>query len=149
MTTLLSDSFKGDAQLQAKLQTLSQFMDDKSLPLDLKMRIRRHFRYIWTRSLTLDVAESEILRQLSTPLRRETLRHMFRVLIADNPLFRIIDSQAFRDNVRAPPPRRRAPPALSLAPPAHLPRLHAVARSLCAHRQRIAVRAVGRRMARR
>ena len=66
---------------------------------ELKVRIRRHFRYLWSRSISLDVGESEIISQLSTPLRADTLRHMHRALIAENPIFRLVDDPTFRDSL--------------------------------------------------
>ena len=97
MTNTLSDSFKGDAQMQQKFKGLQEFMNTKDLPWDLKVRIRRHFRYLWSRSITLDVAEAEILSQLSTPLRAETLRHMHRAMIQENPIFNMVEDPTFRD----------------------------------------------------
>ena len=97
MTNTLSESFKGDAQMQMKFKGLQEFMSSKDLPWDLKVRIRRHFRYLWSRSITLDVAEAEILAQLSTPLRAETLRHMHRAMIQENPIFSIVEDPTFRD----------------------------------------------------
>ena len=55
----------------AKFKALQHFMSAKELPFELRVRIRRHFRYLWSRSITLDVGESEIISQLSTPLRAE------------------------------------------------------------------------------
>ena len=46
-----------------------------------------------------DVADAEIINQLSTPLRKETLLHMYRPIISNNPLFSIIDDLAFRDGL--------------------------------------------------
>ena len=97
MTTLLSDSIRGNVQMQAKLNQLQQFMDNRALPYELKLRIRRHFRYCWSRALTIEQSEAEILKQLSTPLRKETLHHMYRSLVSSNPLFSLVDDPAYRD----------------------------------------------------
>ena len=99
MTNTLSDTFKGDAVTLAKFKALQTFMSAKELPFELKVRIRRHFRYLWSRSISLDVGESEIISQLSTPLRADTLRHMHRALIAENPIFRLVDDPTFRDSL--------------------------------------------------
>ena len=74
-------------------------MESKDLPWDLKVRMRRHFRYLWSRSITLGVAEAEILHQLSTPLRAEALRHMHRTLLQENPIFSMVDDPTFRDKL--------------------------------------------------
>ena len=52
-------------------------MHDKNLPYSLQVRMRRHFRFYWQRTLTIDVAEDEILDQMSAPLRKEALRIMY------------------------------------------------------------------------
>ena len=80
------------------------------------MRIRRHFRYVWSRSLSLSVGESEIIGGLSTPLRAEALRHMHRALIAENPIFRLVDDPTFRDGlIRCLRPSLVSPGALARA----------------------------------
>ena len=48
-----------------------------SPPPHPQIRVRRHFRHLWSeRSILLNVGESEIISQLSTPLRAEALRYM-------------------------------------------------------------------------
>ena len=71
MTNILAEAHSGNAARQAKLQALNSFMASKGLPFDLQVRIRRFFRFFWQRSLTTDVAEDELLEQLSMPLRQE------------------------------------------------------------------------------
>lgn len=83
--------------MKEKLKALTKFMKHKSLPLDLQVRIRRHFRFYWRRALIHDETEDEILRQLSTPLRHETLRVMYDTLIDEIPMFSILADQSFRD----------------------------------------------------
>jgi hypothetical protein len=46
---------------------------------DLCIRIRRHFRFQWGRSLTFNSGEEEILSGLSTTLRQETLEIVYKV----------------------------------------------------------------------
>ena len=56
MTNILSDSFRGDAQVQMKFKALQQFMDAKELPFELKVRIRLQ---------TLEYEEREVKRLLA------------------------------------------------------------------------------------
>ena len=56
MTTLLSDTIRGGAQMQAKLTALHQFMDTRKLPMDLQMRVFRHFRYCWSKNHIIEAS---------------------------------------------------------------------------------------------
>ena len=80
LTHIMADNHGQKAQMRQKLTSLQTFMDNKGLPYHLQVRMRRHFRYYWKRALTLDVAEDELMRQLSTPLRQEALRIMYRAV---------------------------------------------------------------------
>jgi len=100
MTHTLSDSFATDGQVSIKFKALQQFMDAKELPFELRMRIRRHFRYLWCgSSMLLSLDESAIIRELSTPLRAEALQYMYRALYAENPIFLLVDDPTFRDTL--------------------------------------------------
>ena len=60
------------------------------------MRIRRHFRFYWQRTLQLDVNEEELINQMSLPLRKETLRYMYSSTLMDLPIFQLEKNQDFQ-----------------------------------------------------
>lgn len=60
------------------------------------MRIRRHFRFYWQRTLRLDVNEEELINQMSLPLRKETLRYMYSSTLSDLPIFQLEKNPDFQ-----------------------------------------------------
>ena len=52
-------------QLTRKFEQLSSFLEEKKLPHQLKVRIRRHFRFYWQRTLSANVVqEEELINQM-------------------------------------------------------------------------------------
>lgn len=99
LTHIMADSHGQKAQLRLKLLGLQSFMDGKSLPYALQVRMRRHFRYYWKRALTADMAEDDLMRQLSPPLRQEVLRIMYRAVIADVHIFSYLLDSTFHNEL--------------------------------------------------
>lgn len=97
VTNILAEAHSGNAAKQNKLKALNSFMRSKGLPFDLQVRIRRFFRFFWSRSLTSEISEDEILEQLSVPLRHETLKIMYATLDHEVPMFTITDDDNFRN----------------------------------------------------
>ena len=70
------------------METLNQYMTERSLPRSLQVSIRKHYRYFWSRRTVFE-HEEEILSNLSTPLRADLLRFMYRDVIRQIPLFEV------------------------------------------------------------
>jgi len=71
------------------METLNQYMTERSLPRSLQVSIRKHYRYFWSRRTVFE-HEEEILSNLSTPLRADLLRFMYRDVIRRIPLFEVL-----------------------------------------------------------
>ena len=68
------------------METLNQYMTERSLPRSLQVSIRKHYRYFWSRRTVFE-HEEEILSNLSTPLRsRPAALHVPRRDPADTSL---------------------------------------------------------------
>ena len=75
------------------METLNHYMTERSLPRSLQVSIRKHYRYFWSRRTVFE-HEEEILSNLSTPLRADLLRFMYRDVIRRIPLFEVLSSAA-------------------------------------------------------
>ena len=73
---------------QARMETLNHYMTERALPRSLQVSIRKYYRYFWSRRTVFE-HEEEILSNLSTPLRAELLRFMYRDVILQIPLFEV------------------------------------------------------------
>jgi len=65
------------------------------LPSELQVRIRRHFRFLWHRSLTMDDAEDKILHQLSTKLCQEVFEFIYRETVRTLPVFTLLNDATY------------------------------------------------------
>ena len=48
-TSLVANADAASAQLTSRMETLNQYMADRSLPRHLQVAIRKYFRYFWSR----------------------------------------------------------------------------------------------------
>jgi len=96
ITTIVSQSNARVAQLNQKFELLNQYMLERALPLALQVRIRRYFRYYWSRR-SVFTNEDEILSGLSSNLRDDVLRYIHREVIQLIPLFNTTDDPGFID----------------------------------------------------
>ena len=94
---ILETAGGGHRAMQARLNSLHNFMREKKLSYELQVRMRRHFRFYWQRAITLDDAHDELLRQLSAPLRHDVVKAMYRSVISALPLFSLLEDENFWD----------------------------------------------------
>eukprot|EP00966_Prymnesium_polylepis_P161264 3726824-Prymnesium_polylepis.1 len=76
---ILSTAELKNVQITKKRHNLEAFLADKQLSRSLQVRIRRHFRFFWQRSLTVNDSDDEILGQLTSTLHHETLQAIYTV----------------------------------------------------------------------
>ena len=96
-TTILAATKGAEEAIITRMATLQQFMEDKKLPHELQIRLRRHFRYYWNNSLAVNVEEQELLDQMSAPLRQETLRFVYKATVGHLPIFDRYPDTDFHD----------------------------------------------------
>lgn len=97
MTNILAEGQKEGVARAAKQRQLNAFMTSKSLPYSLQVRIRRFFRFYWQHTFSDVYSEEQILEQLSTPLRLETLKILYGTLRSEVPMFTLSEDENYRN----------------------------------------------------
>ena len=98
-TVILTASKGSDEMIIVRMNTLQQFMEEKKLPSQLQVKLRRHFRYYWQNAFAVNVEEQELLRLMSAPLRQEALRFVYKATVGQLPLFMEHPSAEFHDQL--------------------------------------------------
>ena len=87
-TAILTTQQELNASLDVKMQSLNAYMYERQLPHSLAVRVRKHFRYYWSRALIASEDEAKLLNSLSNGLREEIVGFLFKNTIETNPLFK-------------------------------------------------------------
>jgi len=86
-TALLASRHSRQHRLKIKMARLNSYMEARSLPRSLKVRLRKYFRYFWSHALTSTDDEEEILSNLSDSLHEELMMITHEETIRNVPLF--------------------------------------------------------------
>ena len=87
-TAILTTQQEINASLDVKMQSLNAYMYERQLPHPLAVRVRKHFRYYWSRALIASEDEAKLLNSLSNGLREEIVGFLYKNTIETNPLFK-------------------------------------------------------------
>lgn len=90
VSTIIARADAEGAERTHKLEELNGFLKERKVNYKLQMKIRRYYRYYWSRRTVFSNEES-ILTGLSIALRSELLRYLYRDVINAIGLFRICD----------------------------------------------------------
>ncbi|KAF7133070.1 hypothetical protein RHSIM_Rhsim09G0204800 [Rhododendron simsii] len=91
MQTLLQSTTKRFEEMRVKRQDAEQWMSHRSLPVNLRERIRRYEHYKWQETRGVD--EEYLIRNLPKDLRRDIKRHLCLGLLLRVPMFNKMDGQ--------------------------------------------------------
>ena len=99
-TAILTTQQELNASLDVKMQSLNAYMYERQLPHSLAVRVRKHFRYYWSRALIASEDEAKLLNSLSNGLREEIVGFLFKNTIETNPLFKKWEVQGKHDELK-------------------------------------------------
>jgi len=89
ITTLLVQLDALDSAHKTQLAVLNQYMNMRSLPLDLRVRIRQYHEFKWSAGKFM--SEKEVMGMLPAGLRTEIARHNTREILEKVPFFQGAD----------------------------------------------------------
>ena len=88
MTAILTTQQNVDGGMEMKMTALNAYMADRNIPHQLAVRVRKHFRYYWSRALISSDDDSTLLNSLSYGLREEILHFLYKNTIETHPLLK-------------------------------------------------------------
>ncbi|KAH7841215.1 hypothetical protein Vadar_027174 [Vaccinium darrowii] len=91
MQTYLQSTTQRLEEMRVKRQDAEQWMSHRSLPVNLRERIRRYEQYKWQETRGVD--EENLIRNLPKDLRRDIKRHLCLGLLMKVPMFNKMDDQ--------------------------------------------------------
>ena len=88
ITAILTTQQGVEASIENKMQSLNAYMAERNLPHHLAVRVRKHFRYFWSRALISSDDEAQLLNALSTGVRDDLVNFIYKSTIETVGVFR-------------------------------------------------------------